>query len=197
MAVCKNLQCIVRIAEKFIGSYLLQDIFHKRWTSRASSFVDDPSQPSHDLFTLLPTGRRYKSNTFFFASRLTTDQPSVSSTPHNYTASRYSVHRTQSPYHRLLHQTIYSINVLIETAAAIGLLTPTSFLPNQSVSNVLSNCTHVRVHPYSSCFPVWPAGVTDHPIFCSPGLVCFTNPSVFPCSPVHHVSVWPECTAES
>ncbi|CAI5648836.1 unnamed protein product [Oreochromis niloticus] len=40
---------------------LLQDIFHKRCISKASCVMLDPSQSSHGLFSLLPSGRRCRS----------------------------------------------------------------------------------------------------------------------------------------
>ena len=53
---------MVRTAEKIIGSPLptLQDLVHDRIRKRAANIVADPSHPAHKLFTLLPSGRRYR-----------------------------------------------------------------------------------------------------------------------------------------
>ena len=57
-----RLQRVVRTAEKIIGSPLptLQDLVHDRIRKRAANIVADPSHPAHKLFTLLPSGRRYR-----------------------------------------------------------------------------------------------------------------------------------------
>ncbi|KAL0149199.1 hypothetical protein M9458_055433 [Cirrhinus mrigala] len=57
----KRLQRIVKTAENIIGVPLpsLQDIFHKRSVRRAYNIVQDPSHPSHRLFSLLPSKRRF------------------------------------------------------------------------------------------------------------------------------------------
>ncbi|KAL0190009.1 hypothetical protein M9458_017108 [Cirrhinus mrigala] len=57
----KRLQRIVKTAENIIGVPLpsLQDIFHKRSVRRACNIVQDPSHPSHRLFSLLPSKRRF------------------------------------------------------------------------------------------------------------------------------------------
>lgn len=58
-----QLHGIVKAAAKINRTSLplLQDIFHKRCISKASCIVRDPSHPSHGLFSLLPSGRCYRS----------------------------------------------------------------------------------------------------------------------------------------
>ncbi|KAM7374814.1 hypothetical protein PAMP_007451 [Pampus punctatissimus] len=63
-ASCKNtLQRIVRAAERIIGAPLpsLQDIYSTRLARKALSIVGDPTHPNHQLFSLLPSGRRMRS----------------------------------------------------------------------------------------------------------------------------------------
>uniref|UniRef100_A0A1A8ATP4 Reverse transcriptase domain-containing protein n=1 Tax=Nothobranchius furzeri TaxID=105023 RepID=A0A1A8ATP4_NOTFU len=59
----KTLQRIVKTAEKIIGVSLpsIKDIYTTRCIRKATSIVADWSHPSHTLFTLLPSGRRYRS----------------------------------------------------------------------------------------------------------------------------------------
>ncbi|KAK3569451.1 hypothetical protein QTP86_030088 [Hemibagrus guttatus] len=59
----KTLQRIVRTAEKIIGVSLpsITDMYTTRCIRKANSIVDDPTHPSHTLFTLLPFGKRYRS----------------------------------------------------------------------------------------------------------------------------------------
>ncbi|XP_053092891.1 uncharacterized protein LOC128318848 [Pangasianodon hypophthalmus] len=59
----KTLQRIVRTAEKIIRVSLpsIMDIYTTRCIRKATSIVDDPTHPSHTLFTLLPSGKRYRS----------------------------------------------------------------------------------------------------------------------------------------
>lgn len=59
----KTLQRIVRTAEKIIGIPLpsITDIYTARCIRKANRIVDDPTHPSHTLFTLLPSGKRYRS----------------------------------------------------------------------------------------------------------------------------------------
>ncbi|KAK3535518.1 hypothetical protein QTP70_016932 [Hemibagrus guttatus] len=47
-------------AEKIIRVSLpsITDIYSTRCTHKANSIVDDPTHPSHTLFTLLPSGKR-------------------------------------------------------------------------------------------------------------------------------------------
>ncbi|KAK3546072.1 hypothetical protein QTP70_019989, partial [Hemibagrus guttatus] len=54
----KTLQRIVRTAEKIIGVSLPTIT---RCIRKANSIVDDPTHPSHTLFTLLPSGKMYRS----------------------------------------------------------------------------------------------------------------------------------------
>ncbi len=60
---CKALQRVVRLAERISGSALpsLQDIYLKRCKSRAAKIIKDSNHPSNCLFTLLPSGKRFKS----------------------------------------------------------------------------------------------------------------------------------------
>jgi len=60
------LQRIVKAAGRIMGASLpplpsLQDIYNTRLTRKATSIVSDPCHPSHGLFSLLPSGRRYRS----------------------------------------------------------------------------------------------------------------------------------------
>ncbi len=59
----RRLQQTVRTAERIIGVHLpsLQDLYYSRVKKRAGNIITDPSHPGHDLFALLPSGRRYKS----------------------------------------------------------------------------------------------------------------------------------------
>ncbi len=59
----KTLQRTVNTAAKIIGAPLpsILDIFLARCSSKATSIVKDPTHPSHSLFQLLPSGRRYRS----------------------------------------------------------------------------------------------------------------------------------------
>ncbi len=59
----RRLQRTVRTAERIIGVHLpsLQDLFYSRVKKRAGNIITDPSHPGHDLFALLPSGRRYRS----------------------------------------------------------------------------------------------------------------------------------------
>ncbi|KAK3539813.1 hypothetical protein QTP70_013299 [Hemibagrus guttatus] len=56
----KTLQRIVRTAEKIIVVSLpsIMDIYSTRCICKANNIVDDPTHPSHTLFTLLPSGKR-------------------------------------------------------------------------------------------------------------------------------------------
>ncbi|KAK1787477.1 hypothetical protein P4O66_002953 [Electrophorus voltai] len=58
----KTLQRIVRTAEKIIWVSLpsITNIYITRCIRKASNIVKDPTHPSHELFTLLPSGRRLK-----------------------------------------------------------------------------------------------------------------------------------------
>ncbi len=59
----KTLQRTVNMAEKIIGAPLpsILDIFLAQCSSKTNSIVKDPTHPSHSLFQLLPSGRRYRS----------------------------------------------------------------------------------------------------------------------------------------
>uniref|UniRef100_A0A9J8BEP8 Reverse transcriptase domain-containing protein n=1 Tax=Cyprinus carpio carpio TaxID=630221 RepID=A0A9J8BEP8_CYPCA len=60
---CKPLQRVVRLAERITGSALpsLQDIYLKRCKNRAVKIIKDSIHPSNHLFTLLPSGKRFRS----------------------------------------------------------------------------------------------------------------------------------------
>src|SRR4029434_10203279 len=59
----KALQPIVNTAGKIIGAPLpsLQDTYTTRLTWKATSIASDTSHPAHSLFSLLPSGRGYRS----------------------------------------------------------------------------------------------------------------------------------------
>ncbi len=59
----RRLQRVVKTAEKIIRTPLpsLQAIYHRRVHRRTASILKDPTHPPHGLFTLLPSGRRYRS----------------------------------------------------------------------------------------------------------------------------------------
>ncbi len=59
----KSLQRIVRAAEKIDGVSLpsLQDIYNTRLTRKALCIAGDPTHPTHNFFSLLPSGRRLRS----------------------------------------------------------------------------------------------------------------------------------------
>ncbi len=59
----KALQRVIKNAQNIIGCPLplLLDIANTRYLSRAKNIVKDFSHPGHHLFSLLPSGRRYKS----------------------------------------------------------------------------------------------------------------------------------------
>ncbi len=58
----KALQRVVRLAERISRSALpsLQDIYLKRCKSRAVKIIKDSNHPSNCLFTLLPSGKRFR-----------------------------------------------------------------------------------------------------------------------------------------
>ncbi len=60
---CKALQRVVRLSERISGSALpsLQDIYLKRCRSRAVKIIKDSNHPGNCLFTLLPSGKRFRS----------------------------------------------------------------------------------------------------------------------------------------
>ncbi len=57
---CKALQRVVRLAERISGSALpsLQDIYLKRYKSRADKIIKNSNHPGNCLFNLLPSGKR-------------------------------------------------------------------------------------------------------------------------------------------
>uniref|UniRef100_A0A8C6LDB2 Reverse transcriptase domain-containing protein n=1 Tax=Nothobranchius furzeri TaxID=105023 RepID=A0A8C6LDB2_NOTFU len=57
----KALQRVVRCAERIIGGELpsFQDIYRKRCLRKAGRIIKDSTHPSHKLFRLLPSGRRF------------------------------------------------------------------------------------------------------------------------------------------
>ncbi|KAK3559175.1 hypothetical protein QTP86_005071 [Hemibagrus guttatus] len=59
----KTLQWIVRTAEKIIGVSLpsIMDMYTIHCIHKARIIVNDPTHPSHTLFTLLTSGKRYRS----------------------------------------------------------------------------------------------------------------------------------------
>ncbi|KAI4875417.1 hypothetical protein NFI96_032939, partial [Prochilodus magdalenae] len=58
----KELQRVVKMAQRITGTQLptIQDIYHKRCLGRARNIIN-VSHPNPGLFTLLPSGRRYRS----------------------------------------------------------------------------------------------------------------------------------------
>ncbi len=92
----KTLQRTVNTVAKIIGAPLpsILDIFLTRCSSKAKSIVEDPTHPSHSLFQLLPSGRRYRSirarsarllNSFFpqAVRALNSHHTALSETPNN------------------------------------------------------------------------------------------------------------------
>ena len=59
----KTLQRVVRSAEKITTSAQpsIQDLYPSRCYKRAINITKDPTHPSHKLFSLLPSGKRYSS----------------------------------------------------------------------------------------------------------------------------------------
>ncbi|KAF0025100.1 hypothetical protein F2P81_021981 [Scophthalmus maximus] len=59
----KALQRVVRTAEKIIRSpqSAIQDLHASRCRKRSTNIIKDPTHPAHKLFTLLPSGKRYRS----------------------------------------------------------------------------------------------------------------------------------------
>jgi hypothetical protein len=54
---------IINTAQKITGCALplLQDIFSSRCLTRSANILEDPSHPSHHMFALLPSGKRFLS----------------------------------------------------------------------------------------------------------------------------------------
>uniref|UniRef100_A0A3Q2ZZP0 Reverse transcriptase domain-containing protein n=1 Tax=Kryptolebias marmoratus TaxID=37003 RepID=A0A3Q2ZZP0_KRYMA len=83
----KNVRRVVRTAERIVGATLpsVQDLSSRRCVSRGRNIVRDPSHPHHGWFSLLPSGKRFRSircrtsrfrNSFFpLAIRLLNSQP--------------------------------------------------------------------------------------------------------------------------
>ncbi|XP_061143633.1 uncharacterized protein LOC133160076 isoform X1 [Syngnathus typhle] len=59
----KNVRRVVRTAERIIGAPLpsIQDLSSQRCVSRARNIISDPSHPHQGLFSLLPSGKRFRS----------------------------------------------------------------------------------------------------------------------------------------
>ncbi|KAI2665051.1 putative RNA-directed DNA polymerase from transposon BS [Labeo rohita] len=59
----KALQRVVRCSERITGGEFLSlhNIYRKRCLRKARRIINDSSHPSHNLFKLLPSGRRYRS----------------------------------------------------------------------------------------------------------------------------------------
>ncbi|XP_069035161.1 uncharacterized protein [Lepisosteus oculatus] len=83
----KVLQRVVKSAQLITGCELpnIQDIYSARRLKKARSILKDPSHPSHKLFSLLPSGKWYRSirsnrlqNSFYLqAIRLLNSQPAA------------------------------------------------------------------------------------------------------------------------
>lgn len=60
---CKALQRVVRLSERISGSALpsLQDVYTKRCKGRATKIIKDSNHPANPHFTLLPSGKRFRS----------------------------------------------------------------------------------------------------------------------------------------
>ncbi len=60
---CKALQRVMHLAERISGSALpsLQDIYLKRCRGRAVKIIKDSNHPGNCLFTMLPSGKRFRS----------------------------------------------------------------------------------------------------------------------------------------
>ncbi len=58
----RRLRRVVRTAERIVGTTLptLQELYLSRVSKRAGKITLDPSHPTHSLFDLLPSGRRYR-----------------------------------------------------------------------------------------------------------------------------------------
>ncbi len=57
----KALYRIVQSAQHIVGGELLQDIYTQWCVRKAREIIRDSCNPSHELFLLLPSGRRYRS----------------------------------------------------------------------------------------------------------------------------------------
>ncbi len=97
----KTLQRTVNTAAKIIGAPLpsILDIFLTRCSSKAKSIVEDPTHPSHSLFQLLPSGRRYRSIRARSARLLNSFFPqAVRALNSNHTAPLWNP-KQPTPYH--------------------------------------------------------------------------------------------------
>ncbi|KAI3367746.1 hypothetical protein L3Q82_026590, partial [Scortum barcoo] len=77
-----RLQRRVRTAEKIIGAILpsIQDLYVSRVRKRAGNITADSSHPGHNLFQLLPSGRRYRA---LYAKTIQTQEQFLSSGCHS------------------------------------------------------------------------------------------------------------------
>ena len=59
----KALQRVVRTAQKICGCVLpsISELYEGRCIRKAKKIINDPSHPNHELFELLPSGKRYRS----------------------------------------------------------------------------------------------------------------------------------------
>lgn len=59
----KALQRVIKTSQHIAGAAFLplQDIYHNRVLRRTHNLIRDNTHPQHNLFTLLPSGRRYRS----------------------------------------------------------------------------------------------------------------------------------------
>ncbi len=59
----RRMQRTVRTADRIIGVHLpsLQDLYNSRVKKRAANIITNPSHPRHNLFTLFPSSRHYRS----------------------------------------------------------------------------------------------------------------------------------------
>lgn len=55
------LQVVVKQASRIIGRQVPQEIFPSHCRKRAQGMIKDTTHPGHHLFTLLPSGLRYRS----------------------------------------------------------------------------------------------------------------------------------------
>ena len=58
-----RLQSVINASEKVVGCTLpsLDSLYTQRTTKRARKIISDPTHPAHELFNLLPSGRRFRS----------------------------------------------------------------------------------------------------------------------------------------
>ncbi|KAK3563126.1 hypothetical protein QTP86_016360, partial [Hemibagrus guttatus] len=110
----KILQRIVRTAEKTIGVSLpsIMDMYTTRCIRKANSIVDDPTHPSHTLFTLLPSGKRFVCLFVLFKDNLIKKA---------YRQKALSCHPDKNPDNpkaaELFHQLSQALEVLTDAAA--------------------------------------------------------------------------------